>query len=446
MQYPPPYGPPGYRPPFPGAPPPGMHPSGWCAAELCRWAAQHTSIIHRVVYNATHNVGKHDAIVVKTQSPCTTCTGMPYAPPPGPMHGMAPPMQRPPSYHGAPITKKTTLYVGKIAHTVTDDTMQSLLSACGELVSWKPMKDADTQAPKGFGFAEFQEADGVLRAVQILQGLDVDGQQLTVKPDTATQRYLDNYLIKHPELVTQGNEEQLSKVMEIISSLAATRAADKAASEFLANVGMGEGVGAAPTAGAGATGGEAPVPAAAPEMSEAARKRSREEREAAERAYRDALRDWERHERYGVAFLGGGGLVGSLLGCCCTRWFGCPVHARCVGCTALGYNVLSTPLVTCHQLFVCKPCHHPPHIHPCSPPITTHPIPHITTPPSPRDRMKLLEADRERERRAEAERARVIRMDLQGGGGDDAPRWKRPLYKDRCVVGGRTVGVCTVWM
>ncbi len=45
--------------------------------------------------------------------------------------------------------------------------------------------------------------------------------------------------------------------------------------------------------------------------------------------------------------------------------------------------------------------------------------------------MKLLEADRERERRAEADRARVIRLDLQGSAGDEEPRWKRPLYKDR---------------
>ncbi len=221
---------------------------------------------------------------------------MPYGPPRDAMPMMPPPRPRPP-FPSGPITKKTTLYVGKIAHTVTDDTMHALLSACGELVSWKPMKDADTQAPKGFGFAEFQEADGVLRAVQILQGLDVDGHNLTVKPDTATQRYLDSYLIQHPELVTEGNEAQLAKVMEIISTLAATRAADKAASEFLADVGVGGGHAGVVGAGEGAAGAPGASAVVTAEVSEAARKRTREEREAMERAYRDALRDWERHER-----------------------------------------------------------------------------------------------------------------------------------------------------
>lgn len=193
---------------------------------------------------------------------------MPFAPPP---------MQQPPMvYPMAPIIKKTTLYIGKIATTVSDTTMEALLNACGPLVSWKPMKDADTQAPKGFGFAEFQEADGVYRATQLLQGLDVDGQQLMVKPDTATQRYLDSYMHRHPEVAAAGNDEALAKVMEVLSSLAAARTADKAAAEFLADV-------AGPAQAQGAT----------PEN----RKRTREEREAMERAFKNTLHDWERHER-----------------------------------------------------------------------------------------------------------------------------------------------------
>lgn len=189
-------------------------------------------------------------------------------------------MQQPPpmAYPMAPIIKKTTLYIGKIAATVTDANMEALLNACGPLVTWKPMKDADTQAPKGFGFAEFQEADGVYRATQLLQGLDVDGQQLMVKPDTATQRYLDSYMHRHPEVAAQGNDEALAKVMEVLSSLAAARTADKAAAEFLADV-------AGPA--------QALVQNSTPES----RRRSREEREAMERAYKNTLHDWERHER-----------------------------------------------------------------------------------------------------------------------------------------------------
>lgn len=266
------------------------------------------------------------------------------------------------AYPLPPIIKKTTLYIGKIATTVSDATMEALLNACGPLVSWKPMKDTDTQAPKGFGFAEFQEADGVFRATQLLQGLDVDGQQLMVKPDTATQRYLDSYLHQHPDVAAQGNDEALAKVMEVLSSLAAARTADKAAAEFLADV-------------------AGPAPSATPES----RKRTREEREAMERAYKNTLHDWERHERCAVMFI--------------------------VGCMWVGSRTIVPQRAGC----VCTMCG-------------------LWTDLRCRDRMKLVEADRERERRAEADRARTVRIDLQGSAADDEPRWRRPLYKDRYLV------------
>lgn len=45
---------------------------------------------------------------------------------------------------------------------------------CGPLKSWK------RAAGKGFGFAEFESAEGVLRAMRLLKDLPVDGQELLV--------------------------------------------------------------------------------------------------------------------------------------------------------------------------------------------------------------------------------------------------------------------------
>jgi len=39
--------------------------------------------------------------------------------------------------------------------------------------SWKRAEDPETKAPKGFGFCEFTEAEGVLRAIRLLNGLKV---------------------------------------------------------------------------------------------------------------------------------------------------------------------------------------------------------------------------------------------------------------------------------
>lgn len=93
----------------------------------------------------------------------------------------------------APATKSTTLYVGKIAASVPDDVIKTLLESCGPVKSWKPMQDPETNKSKGFGFCEYETAEGVLRALRLLHNLSLDGQELLLKCNTATQRYIDDY-------------------------------------------------------------------------------------------------------------------------------------------------------------------------------------------------------------------------------------------------------------
>ena len=72
--------------------------------------------------------------------------------------------------------KQTTVYVGKISASVDDDVVRQLLEACGKVNDWKRMEDPDTKARKAFGFCEFEEADGVIRAMSLLQNLAIGGQ------------------------------------------------------------------------------------------------------------------------------------------------------------------------------------------------------------------------------------------------------------------------------
>lgn len=72
--------------------------------------------------------------------------------------------------------KQTTVYVGKISPSVDDNLIKQLLEACGPVKSWKRMEDPDTKAHKPFGFCEFEEADGVTRAMSLLQNLSIGGQ------------------------------------------------------------------------------------------------------------------------------------------------------------------------------------------------------------------------------------------------------------------------------
>ncbi|PWN38004.1 uncharacterized protein FA14DRAFT_117799 [Meira miltonrushii] len=92
----------------------------------------------------------------------------------------------------API--QTTAFVGTISSGITDEWITRLLSACGHLRSFKRVNAS-------FGFAEFADAESVLRAIAVLSGkqLPVMGnkeeqpKKLTMKANAETKTYLDQY-------------------------------------------------------------------------------------------------------------------------------------------------------------------------------------------------------------------------------------------------------------
>ena len=54
------------------------------------------------------------------------------------------------------------------------------LKLCGPVKSWKRAQDPTDGSPKGFGFCEFEAAEGILRALRLLTKLNIDGQELVV--------------------------------------------------------------------------------------------------------------------------------------------------------------------------------------------------------------------------------------------------------------------------
>ncbi|KAL8534140.1 hypothetical protein ACS0TY_010229 [Phlomoides rotata] len=146
----------------------------------------------------------------------------PYGPmirpafPPRPMIGVMPHLTRPPivGIRGpiiSPVVRppatpsvvsteepQTTVYVGKISSTVENDFMLSLLKLCGPVKNWKRPQDP-TGTLKGFGFCEFESAEGVLCALRLLNKLSVDGQALMLNVNQTTRKYLERYVEKKTE-------------------------------------------------------------------------------------------------------------------------------------------------------------------------------------------------------------------------------------------------------
>ncbi|XP_073001183.1 RNA-binding motif protein 25 isoform X1 [Typha latifolia] len=94
---------------------------------------------------------------------------------------------------------QTTVYVGKIASTVDNEFLLSILRLCGPVKSWKRAQDPSDGTPKGFGFCEFESAEGVLRAMRLLSKLNIDGQELVLNINQATKDYLEKYIEKKTE-------------------------------------------------------------------------------------------------------------------------------------------------------------------------------------------------------------------------------------------------------
>jgi RNA recognition motif-containing protein len=72
------------------------------------------------------------------------------------------------------------LYVGNLAYSVRDETLQQLFSEFGAVASAKVMTDRDTGQSKGFGFVEMSSEAEAQAAIRGLNGKSVERRDLVV--------------------------------------------------------------------------------------------------------------------------------------------------------------------------------------------------------------------------------------------------------------------------
>uniref|UniRef100_A0A7N0UJJ6 RNA-binding protein 25 n=2 Tax=Kalanchoe fedtschenkoi TaxID=63787 RepID=A0A7N0UJJ6_KALFE len=109
---------------------------------------------------------------------------------------------------------QTTVWVGKIAPTVDNDFILSLLQLCGPVKSWKRTQNPSDGTPVSFGFCEFESPEGVLRALRLLTKFNIDGQELVLNVNQSTREYLERYVQKKMENFKNLKENQSEGVEE----------------------------------------------------------------------------------------------------------------------------------------------------------------------------------------------------------------------------------------
>lgn len=74
----------------------------------------------------------------------------------------------------------TKLFVGSLSWGVDDAQLSDFFSSCGTVVSAKVIVDRDSNRSKGFGFVEMSSDEEAKKAVDELNGKDLDGRAVNV--------------------------------------------------------------------------------------------------------------------------------------------------------------------------------------------------------------------------------------------------------------------------
>ena len=73
----------------------------------------------------------------------------------------------------------TSIYVGNLPWSATQEGVESLFSPYGEVLSVKLVSDRETGRARGFGFVEMEDADAI-NAIAALDGKEIDGRALRI--------------------------------------------------------------------------------------------------------------------------------------------------------------------------------------------------------------------------------------------------------------------------
>ena len=72
------------------------------------------------------------------------------------------------------------LFIGSLAYATTDDSLKAFFEQIGEVASAKVITDRESGRSKGFGFVEFVNEDDNQKAVDQLDGKELDGRAINV--------------------------------------------------------------------------------------------------------------------------------------------------------------------------------------------------------------------------------------------------------------------------
>lgn len=72
------------------------------------------------------------------------------------------------------------LFIGSLAYATTDDSLKAFFESIGEVTSARVVTDRETGRSRGFGFVEYADEANNQKAVDELNGKELDGRAINV--------------------------------------------------------------------------------------------------------------------------------------------------------------------------------------------------------------------------------------------------------------------------
>ncbi len=72
------------------------------------------------------------------------------------------------------------LFIGSLAYATTDETLSAHFAQIGPVASARVITDRDSGRSKGFGFVEFENESDNQKAIDQLNGKELDGRVISV--------------------------------------------------------------------------------------------------------------------------------------------------------------------------------------------------------------------------------------------------------------------------
>jgi len=82
----------------------------------------------------------------------------------------------------------TKLFVGSLAYSVTDQQLQDFFASAGTVVSAKVIMDRETNRSRGFGFVEMSSPEEAQKAINDLNGKELEGRAIVVNEARAQEQ------------------------------------------------------------------------------------------------------------------------------------------------------------------------------------------------------------------------------------------------------------------